>query len=196
VDPDVGGIAEPDGHLGNDGDRDDARSLEERGRALADAYRELWQRLAELEAKYIGLNQSVDELTAESPQLDSDIAEIHAGYMEIGKELDELEALLVQLKQEKAKLAAAETAGDRGTPQQPEDEPSPKRVTTGILSLVAGASSIINATARYIPYSPARLVAFIVCRAAICVVLVVLFRRWNAARRTKDRSDNRAADPG
>lgn len=196
---DARGIAQPDGHFGNgdDGDRDDARSLEERRRALADAYRGLRQRMAELEAKRTWLHQRVDGLKAESPQLDTDIAEIRAGYAEVGKVLDELEALLAQLRQEQAELSAAGTAEDQGTPQQqPEDELSPKRVTTAILSLVAGAASLLNATARYIPYAPARLAAFIVCRAAICVVVVVLFRRWNAARRAKDRSDNHSVGSG
>lgn len=195
---DVPGSTQPDGHLGNGGDpdRDDARSVEERRRALADAHSALRQRMADLEAKRSRLHQRIEELKAESPQLDAEIAEIRAGYAEVDTELDELEALLAQLRHEQAELSAAGIAEDQGTPEQPEDEPSPKRVTTAILSLVAGASSIVNATARYIPYAPARLAAFIVCRTAICVVIVVLFRRWNAARRTRDRSDNHAADSG
>jgi len=203
---DVPGIAQPDGHLGNGGDpdRDErARLLKERMRELADTYRGLPQRVAQLEAERLRLHQRVDDLKAESPQVDSDIAEIQAGYAkiraghaEVDKELKELDALLAQLEQKQAELTAAGTAETQGTPQQREDEPSPKRVPTGILALVAGAANLFNANARHIPYAPARLAAFIVCWAATCVVVVVLLRRWNAARRTKDRSDNHPVGSG
>jgi len=194
---DVRGVGQPDGHLrdGGDSDRSDARSLEERRQALADAYRRLRQRVAELEAQRIRLYQRIDELKADSPRLDSDIAEIRAGHAEVGKELAELEALLVQLGQEQAELTAAGTAADQRTPQQRGDEPPPKRNTTAILALVVGAAGLLNANVKYIPYASARLAAFIVCRAVVCVVVVALFRWWYSARRTKNRSDAWAADP-
>jgi hypothetical protein len=218
---DVPGIAQPDDHLGNEGDpdRDDARSLEERGRALTgaygaltDAYRGLRQRVAELEAKRIRLHQRIHGLKAESPQLDSDIAEIHAGHAEIragraevDKELNELEALLMQLEQEQAELAAATpaednalpqagTAKDQGTPRKRGDQPSRKRNTTMIF--VASAVTVLNANARYIPYAPARQAAFIACCAVLCVLTVALSRKWNAARRAKDRFHRRGTESG
>jgi hypothetical protein len=134
------GIPQPDGHPENaDRDLDDAGILEERRRVLAEA---------EVEARFLRLRQRLDELYAESAEVDKDFAE--------------LEPLVGLLRQDTEQIAAARSGSDNSlpkpektedqeTPQRHGDEP-PRRSRANLrLALVGSATGVIDANARYIP---------------------------------------------